>query len=290
LDWISNPEVWSALATLTLLELVLGVDNVVFISILAAKLPADQQDKARKVGLLAAAGMRVLLLMVIGVIVSLKNDLFEAFGIGFSAKDLILVTGGGFLLYKATKEIHNRLEGVEGHGTGAEVVTFAAVIGQVLLLDLVFSIDSVITAVGMTEFVPVMVAAVTISVAVMFFASKPIYEFVNQHPTVKMLALSFLLLIGMMLIAEGMGQKIPKGYMYSAIAFSVLVEMLNIRSRKRTEPVMLHEPFLERRNATGPLEPARSTATPPSTAPTPFDQALVPHPSADGSPTAVPRE
>ena len=191
MDWISNPEVWSALATLTLLELVLGVDNVVFISILAAKLPKEQQDKARKVGLLAAAGMRVLLLMVIGVIVSLKNDLFEVFGVGFSAKDLILVAGGGFLLYKATKEIHNRLEGVEGHGAKGEVTTFRAVIAQVLLLDLVFSIDSVITAVGMTEFVPVMVAAVAISVAVMFFASKPIYEFVNQHPTVKMLALSF---------------------------------------------------------------------------------------------------
>jgi len=246
-DWISNPEVWSALATLTLLELVLGVDNVVFISILAAKLPVDQQDKARKVGLLAAAGLRVLLLMVVGVVVSLKNDLFKLFGVGFSTKELILLAGGAFLLYKATKEIHNRLEGVEGHGGEGEVATFGAVIGQVLLLDLVFSIDSVITAVGMTDYVAVMVAAVSISVAVMFFASKPIYEFVNEHPTVKMLALSFLLLIGMMLIAEGMGQKIPKGYMYSAIAFSVLVEMLNIRSRKRSEPVTLHEPFIERR-------------------------------------------
>jgi predicted tellurium resistance membrane protein TerC len=245
-DWISNPEIWSALATLTLLELVLGVDNVVFISILAAKLPESQQDRARKVGLLAAAGLRAVLLMVVGVIVSLKDDLFELFGVGFSSKDLILVAGGGFLLYKATKEIHYRLEGVEGHGAKGEVTTFGAVIGQVLVLDLVFSIDSVITAVGMTDYVAVMVAAVTISVAVMLFASKPIYEFVNQHPTVKMLALSFLLLIGMMLVAEGLGQKIPKGYMYAAIAFSVLVEMLNIRSRKRSEPVTLHEPFLER--------------------------------------------
>lgn len=250
MDWISNPDVWSALATLTLLELVLGVDNVVFISILAAKLPKEQQDKARKVGLLAAAGLRVVLLMVVGVIVSLKNDLFELFGVGFSAKDLILLAGGAFLLYKATKEIHNRLEGVEGHGPGGETATFGAVIGQVLLLDLVFSVDSVITAVGMTEYVPVMVAAVTISVGVMLFASKPIYEFVNQHPTVKMLALGFLLLIGMMLIAEGMGQKIPKGYMYAAIAFSVLIELLNIRSRKRRDPVTLHQPFLERRNVT----------------------------------------
>lgn len=246
MDWISNPEIWSALAALTLLELVLGVDNVVFISILASKLPADQQDKARQVGLIAAAGLRILLLMVVGFIVSLKKDLFEVFGLGFSAKELILLAGGAFLLYKATKEIHDRLEGVESHGKAKAVVTFGKVIGQVLLLDLVFSVDSVITAVGMTEYVPVMVAAVTISVAVMFFASKPIYEFVNEHPTVKMLALSFLLLIGMMLIAEGMGQKIPKGYMYSAIAFSVIVEMLNIRSRKKTVPVNLHEPFLER--------------------------------------------
>lgn len=249
MDWISNPDVWSALATLTLLELVLGVDNVVFISILAAKLPKEQQDKARKVGLLAAAGLRIMLLMVVGVIVKLKNDLFEVFGVGFSTKDLILIAGGAFLLYKATTEIHNRLEGVEGHGTGSEAVTFGAVIGQVLLLDLVFSIDSVITAVGMTEYVAVMVAAITFSVGVMLFASKPIYEFVNQHPTVKMLALGFLLLIGMMLIAEGMGQKIPKGYMYAAIAFSVLIEALNIRSRKRKQPVTLHEPYLERHSA-----------------------------------------
>jgi len=250
-DWISNPDIWSALATLTLLELVLGVDNVVFISILASKLPAHQQDKARKVGLLAAAGMRILLLMVVGIIVQLEDDVFDAAGVGFSIKDLILVAGGLFLLFKATKEIHNRLEGVEAHGTGAGVVTFGAVIGQVLLLDLVFSIDSVITAVGMTEYVGVMVIAVMVSVVVMLFASKSIYEFVNQHPTVKMLALSFLLLIGMMLIAEGMGQKIPKGYMYAAIAFSVLVEMLNIRSRKGSDPVPLHEPFLERSGQRG---------------------------------------
>jgi predicted tellurium resistance membrane protein TerC len=246
-DWISNPDVWSALAMLTLLELVLGVDNVVFISILASKLPADQQDKARKVGLIAAAGMRIILLMVVGVIVQLEDDVFELGSLGFSVKDLILIAGGAFLLYKATKEIHHRLEGVESHASEAgAVVTFGAVIGQVLLLDLVFSIDSVITAVGMTDFVAVMVVAVMLSVGVMFFASKAIYQFVNQHPTVKMLALSFLLLIGMMLVAEGMGQHIPKGYMYAAIAFSVIVEMLNIRSRKGKEPVALHEPYLER--------------------------------------------
>jgi len=253
MDWISNPDVWTALATLTLLELVLGVDNVVFISILAAKLPAHEQDRARKVGLVAAGVLRVMLLMVVGVIVSLKEDVVQMFGVGFSVKDFVLLAGGAFLLYKATKEIHHRLEGVEGHHGETKVVTFGAVIGQVLLLDLVFSIDSVITAVGMTEYVAVMVAAVMLSVGVMFFASKPIYEFVNQHPTVKMLALGFLLLIGMMLIAEGMGQHIPKGYMYSAIAFSVLIEMLNIRSRKRTQPVHLHEPYLERHNELAPL-------------------------------------
>lgn len=249
MEWISNPDVWSALLTLTLLELVLGVDNVVFISILASKLPAEQQDRARKTGILAAAGMRILLLMVVGVIVQLDEDVIEVGSLGFSVKDLILLAGGAFLLFKATKEIHHRLEGVESHGGPAAVVTFGAVIGQVLLLDLVFSIDSVITAVGMTDYVGVMVVAVMLSVGVMFFASKSIYAFVNQHPTVKMLALSFLMLIGMMLVAEGMGQHIPKGYMYAAIAFSLFVEMLNIRSRKAKEPVSLHEPFLERGTA-----------------------------------------
>ncbi len=247
MDWITNPDVWSALFTLTLLELVLGVDNVVFISILASRLPADQQDRARRTGILAAAGMRILLLLVVGVIVQLDDDVFEIGSLGFSIKDLILLAGGGFLLFKATKEIHHRLEGTEAHGSSSgTVVTFGSVIAQVLLLDLVFSIDSVITAVGMTDYVGVMVVAVMLAVAVMFFASKAIYEFVNQHPTVKMLALSFLMLIGMTLVAEGMGQHFPKGYMYAAIAFSVIVEMLNIRSRKGQAPVALHEPFLER--------------------------------------------
>jgi predicted tellurium resistance membrane protein TerC len=252
MDWIANPDVWSALLMLTLLELVLGVDNVVFISILASKLPAEQQDRARRTGILAAAGMRILLLLVVGVIVQLEDDVFEVAGNGFSVKDLILLAGGGFLLFKATKEIHHRLEGVQSHASGGAVVTFGAVIAQVLLLDLVFSIDSVITAVGMTDYVGVMVVSVMLAVGVMFFASKAIYEFVNRHPTVKMLALSFLMLIGMMLVAEGMGQHVPKGYMYAAIAFSVFVEMLNIRSRKATAPVALHEPFLER-GSTSPI-------------------------------------
>ena len=242
MDWLTDPEVWSALAALTLLEIVLGVDNVIFISILASKLPEGEQDRARRTGLLAAGGMRVLLLLAVGWVISLKKELFELAGVSFSGKSLILLAGGIFLIYKATKEIHARLEGVEEHADAKVTPTFGAVIGQVLLLDMVFSIDSVITAVGMTPYVGVMIAAVLVSIGVMLFASKSIYEFVNRHPTVKMLALSFLMLIGVTLVAEGLGQKIPKGYVYAAIAFSVLVEMLNIRSRKQpTAPVELHE-------------------------------------------------
>jgi len=244
MNWISNPEVWSALAALLLLEVVLGVDNVIFISILAAKLPENQQGRARRVGLLAAGGMRVLLLLAVGWVISLKTELFEVFGLSFSGKDIILLAGGAFLIYKATKEIHDKLEGDE-HGADVKAApTFAAVIGQVLLLDMVFSVDSVITAVGMTQYIGVMVTAVLASIVIMLIASKSIYEFVNQHPSVKMLALSFLLLIGMTLVAEGLGQKIPKGYVYSAIAFSVLVEALNIRisakKKGQVTPVQLY--------------------------------------------------
>jgi predicted tellurium resistance membrane protein TerC len=244
MDWISQPEAWSALAALVLLEIVLGVDNVVFISILAAKLPAEQQAKARRVGLMLAGGMRVLFLLGIGIILGLKKTLFEFAGVEFSGKSLVLLLGGFFLIYKAVKEIHHRLEGEDHSHEGKATVTFRAVILQVLLLDLVFSIDSVITAVGMTEVVPVMVIAVLFSVGVMLLASKYIYEFVNRHPTVKMLALSFLLLIGMTLIAEGLSQKIPKGYVYSSMAFALLVEVLNIRSKKPKSPVHLHEPAI----------------------------------------------
>ena len=252
MEWLSDPEVWSALATLLVLEVVLGVDNVVFISILAAKLPEDQQQRARQTGLIAAGGMRVLLLLLVGWIVTLKKDLFEVFGLGFSGKDLILLAGGAFLIYKATKEIHERLEGASGghHGAAKAAATFGSVIAQVLLLDLVFSIDSVITAVGMTDKVPVMVVAVVTAVVIMLFASRSIYTFVNQHPTVKMLALAFLMMIGTMLIAEGLGHKVPKGYMYSAITFSIIVEALNLRARRRSEakrePVELHEPYIEK--------------------------------------------
>jgi len=243
-EWLSDPAAWSALAALLTLEIVLGVDNVVFISILASKLPDEEQDKARRTGIIAAGGMRILFLLAVGWIITLKTELFSVFGQGFSGKDLILLAGGLFLIYKATKEIHHKLEGEVEHDSTGKAVTFASVIGQVMLLDLVFSIDSVITAVGMTQYVAVMVIAVLFSIVVMLGASGPIYRFVNAHPSVKMLALSFLLLIGMTLIAEGMGQKIPKGYVYAAMAFSIFVEMLNLFARKKKtqpEPVHLYE-------------------------------------------------
>lgn len=243
--WLSDPDAWSALAALLTLEIVLGVDNVIFISILAGKLPSETQDKARRVGIMAAAGIRILLLLLVGWIVTLKKELFAIGSIGFSGKELILLAGGLFLIFKATREIHNKLEGEEGHGGGRAAPTFVAVIGQVLLLDFVFSIDSVITAVGITEYVSVMVIAVLGSVVVMLVASGGIYRFVNRHPSVKMLALAFLLLIGLTLIAEGMGEKIPKGYVYAAMTFSVFVELLNIgamrKKRGHVEPVHLHE-------------------------------------------------
>ena len=248
MDWISDPTAWSALAALLTLEIVLGVDNVVFISILASKLPAYEQDKARRIGLLAAGGMRVLLLLAVGWVITLKNELFSIGSVGFSGKDLILLAGGLFLIYKATKEIHHKLEGDEGETSAKVAPTIAAVIGQVLLLDLVFSIDSVITAVGMTAYVGVMIIAIVSAVFVMLLASKAIYTFVNAHPSVKMLALAFLLLIGTTLIAEGFGQKIPKGYIYAAMAFSVFVEVLNIgtrRKKKHAEPLHLREPVVE---------------------------------------------
>jgi predicted tellurium resistance membrane protein TerC len=247
MEWMSDPTAWSALAALLTLEIVLGVDNVVFISILASKLPPEEQDKARKVGLLAAGGMRVLLLLLVGWVISLKKELFSIGSVGFSGKDLILLAGGLVLIYKATKEIHHKLEGDEGETSARVAPTFAAVIGQVMLLDLVFSIDSVITAVGMTTYVWVMVIAILTAVVVMLVASKAIYTFVNAHPSVKMLALAFLLLIGMTLLAEGFGQKIPKGYIYAAMTFSVFVEVLNIgaqRRKKKVAPLHLREPIV----------------------------------------------
>jgi len=236
MEWISDPAAWSALAALLTLEIVLGVDNVVFISILASKLPAEDQDKARKIGLLAAGGMRVVLLLAVGWIITLKKELFSIGSVGFSGKELILLAGGLFLIYKATKEIHHKLEGEEGATSAKTAPTIAAVIGQVLVLDLVFSIDSVITAVGMTTYVPVMVIAILTAVGIMLIASKAIYTFVNAHPSVKILALAFLLLIGVTLLAEGFGEKIPKGYIYASMTFSVFVEVLNLRVRSKKKP------------------------------------------------------
>ncbi|NNF64526.1 MAG: TerC family protein [Acidimicrobiia bacterium] len=259
MEWLSDPTAWSALAALLTLEIVLGVDNVVFISILANKLPANQQDNARRTGILAAAGMRVLLLLAVGWIVTLKNELFEVFGVGFSGKDLVLLAGGLFLIYKATKEIHDKLEGEDEHAEAKVAPTFGAVIAQVMILDLVFSLDSVITAVGITEYIPVMVIAVLGAVVVMLVASKSIYRFVNQHPSVKMLALAFLLLIGVTLIAEGFGEKIPKGYIYSAMAFSVFVETLNISAKRKTkDPVHLHDKMTPDPDSPYSVKPAKA--------------------------------
>jgi predicted tellurium resistance membrane protein TerC len=231
-----------ALVTLTFLEIVLGVDNVIFISILSGKLPKDQQDRARRAGLLAAMGMRILLLLSIVWIIRLTQPLFTVVDRPISGRDLILMGGGLFLLGKATLEIHERLEGVEGHSSARVAPSFTAVIAQIMALDIVFSLDSVITAVGMADDIAVMVAAVVLSVGVMLFSAAAVSGFVNRHPTVKVLALSFLLLIGVSLIADGLGLHIPKGYIYFAMGFSVFVEMINLRVRGRAAPVHLRDP------------------------------------------------
>ena len=234
---------WAALVTLTVLEVVLGIDNVIYISILAGKLPAADRERARRVGLMGAMVMRILLLMSIAWIVRLTAPFFTVIGHPFSGRDLILATGGLFLIYKATHEIHDRLEGEEGHVSARVAPTFAAVIGQIMLLDIVFSLDSVITAVGMADDLSIMIAAVVIAVGIMMFSAGSVSGFVERHPTVKVLALSFLLLIGFSLIADGFGVHIPKGYIYFAMGFSVFVEAINLRSKKTTKPVKLHEPY-----------------------------------------------
>jgi predicted tellurium resistance membrane protein TerC len=244
LDWTSNPQSWIALLTLTVLEIVLGIDNIIFISILAGKLPEAQRDRARKVGLFLAMFIRIALLASLAWIARLTNPLFTVMNQEISGRDLILLIGGVFLIGKATHEIHNKLEGEEG-GAGAKVAaSFTAVIIQILLLDIVFSLDSVITAVGMADELAVMIIAVVLAVSVMLFAAGPVSHFVEKHPTVKMLALSFLLLIGTSLVAEGLDQHISKGYIYFAMGFSVLVEMLNLRAKKVT-PVHLHNRYAE---------------------------------------------
>lgn len=234
-----------ALVTLTFLEIVLGIDNIIFISILSSKLPGPQQGPARRTGLLAAMGIRILLLLSIVWITRLTTPLFYLWGRPLSGRDLILIGGGLFLLAKATLEIHDRLEGEEGHRSARVRPSFAAVIFQIMVLDIVFSLDSVITAVGMADEISIMVTAVILAVAVMMFSAGPISAFVNRHPTVKVLALSFLLLIGVGLIGDGLGMHIPKGYIYFAMGFSVFVEMINLRVRKSAAPVQLREPYVE---------------------------------------------
>ncbi|MEW6322374.1 MAG: TerC family protein [Acidobacteriota bacterium] len=237
-------DAFAALVTLTVLEIVLGIDNVIFISILAGKLPARQQPRARRLGLLAAMVMRILLLFSIAWVIGLTAPLFAVLGHEISGRDIILVAGGLFLLGKATVEIHDKLEGEEGHRSARIAPSFGAVILQIMLLDVVFSLDSVITAVGMADELAVMVTAVVVSVGVMLVAAEAISDFVNRHPTVKVLALSFLLLIGVSLVAEGFDQHIPKGYIYFAMGFSVFVEAVNLRVRRRgEEAVHLRKPY-----------------------------------------------
>ncbi len=243
-----TPELLIAFLTLLVLEIVLGIDNVIFISILASKLPVEQQAKARNLGLSLAMVMRIGLLFAASWIISLKDDLFTLFGYGFSGRDLILILGGGFLIYKAVREIHEKLEGAESHGTGAgsaKTITFGAVIVQILLIDIVFSFDSVITAVGMVDSLLVIIVAVVLSFGVMLFSSKYIFAFVNKHPTVKMLALVFLVLIGVVLIADGFDVKIDKALIYGPMAFAIIVEALNLAYKRR----------IEKRD--GPIEPVR---------------------------------
>jgi len=243
MEWISDPQIWIAFLTLSVLELVLGIDNVIFISILSGKLPAKDQPKARFIGLTLALVMRVLLLFSLSWEGTIGGPLLPVFGQKVSWLDLIFLIGGLFLIFKSTHEIHGSLEGTEGESSRKVYAGFANVIVQIMLLDIVFSLDSVITAVGMVDNIWIMIAAVIVSIIAMMLFAGSIGAFVQRHPTIKMLALSFLLLIGMTLIAEGLEFHIPKGYVYVAMAFSVFVELLNIRLRKKTQPVQLHNQF-----------------------------------------------
>jgi predicted tellurium resistance membrane protein TerC len=246
-DFLTDPDIYIGFFTLLALEVVLGIDNVVFISILAGKLPTDQQARARQVGLGLALITRILLLFTLSIIIGLTSPWFTVFGNEISGRDLILILGGLFLLGKATYEIHDKLEGHEGHATKKVAASFTGVIIQILLLDIVFSLDSVITAVGMVDEIGVMVAAVIVAVGIMLVSAGAISDFVNGHPTVKILALSFLLLIGMSLLLDGLDQHIPKGYIYFAMGFSLLVEVLNLRVRARAErkPIKLHQRYAD---------------------------------------------
>jgi predicted tellurium resistance membrane protein TerC len=246
MDWITDPQAWIGFVTLAVLEIVLGIDNIIFISILAGKLPAAQQQRARLIGLGLAMLMRILMLLSLSWIARLTSPLFTVLTQEISGRDLVLLIGGLFLLGKSTHEIHNRLEGEEGEASGKVAATLTGVLVQIVLLDIVFSLDSVITAIGMVDEIGVMITAVVTAVIFMMLFARPIGDFVERHPTVKMLALAFLLMIGVALIAEGLDQHIPKGYIYFAMAFSVLVEMLNLRARKVAKPpVHLRQPYVE---------------------------------------------
>ncbi len=244
LELLTDPQAWIAFATLTALELVLGIDNIVFISILVDKLPPEKRELARRIGLFMAMFMRIGLLLVLAWIVGLVAPLFTVMGQEISGRDLILIGGGLFLIWKSTGEMHQSLEGEEGHSSSAVKATFASVIVQIMIVDMVFSLDSIITAVGMVDDIAVMIAAVIASVGLMMLFAGAIGRFVSEHPTIKMLALSFLVVVGVVLIAEGFDQHVPKGYVYFAMAFSVAVEMLNIRLRKRqAKPVDLRDAY-----------------------------------------------
>ena len=260
MEWISDPDAWIGLLTLIVLEIVLGVDNIVFISILAGKLPEEQQARARQVGLGLALITRVLMLLAISWIIGLTAPLFTVLGQDISGRDLILLIGGVFLIGKATHEIHERLEGETGHASARVAPSFTAVVLQIMVLDIVFSLDSVITAVGMVDEITIMITAVIIAIIIMLASAGRISDFVNDHPTVKMLALSFLLLIGFTLVVEGLHQHIPKGYIYFAMAFSVFVELLNLRVRhvrtKAEKPVKLHQPYADPDGLPDMIEPA----------------------------------
>lgn len=235
LDLLSDPTVWASFATLTIMEIVLGIDNIVFISVIINRLPPEQAERARRIGLALALIFRLVLLLFLTWIIGLKAELFSMFGHAFSWRDLILIAGGAFLLYKATAEIHEELEGEseEEEAARLSVSTFANIIGQIIIIDMVFSVDSIVTAIGMAEHVEVMIAAVIVAVAIMYVASGTISDFIRRHPTTKMLALAFLLLIGVSLVADGLGFHIPRGYIYAAMGFSVLVEAINILASRR---------------------------------------------------------
>jgi predicted tellurium resistance membrane protein TerC len=243
MEWLSSPEIWLSLLTLTALEIVLGIDNLVFIAVLVEKLPKDQQPRARRLGIIMALIPRLLLLLAIAWIIGLTEPLFTLFGHGFSGRDLILCAGGLFLIYKATHEIHDSLEGDEGEASAKVLATMAAVVTQITILNVVFSIDSVVTAIGMANEIWIMAVAIILSMAVMLAAAGPVAGFIEHHPTVKMLALAFLLLIGTTLIADSFGVHVPKGYIYAAMGFSVFVEALNLAHRRRAKPVHLRQAY-----------------------------------------------